>query len=79
MKLGLYRPTSYRGLRPHHHGENQNWQKESVLQLVIDYISAGLDPEKNTLFVQSLIPELCGIHLYLHEPQITLARCAARP
>ncbi len=60
------------------HQENPDLVKESVLQLVIDYISAGLDPDKNTLFVQSLIPELCEF-TFIYTNFVTLARLRRNP
>ena len=39
------------------HYENPEVIGQSVYEMVIDWIAAGLDPEKSTLFVQSRIPE----------------------
>ncbi len=36
-----------------------------VNEMMIDWLSAGLDPEKSTLFVQSLIPEHAELFLFL--------------
>ena len=36
-----------------------------VDEMMIDWLSAGLDPEKSTLFVQSLIPEHAELFLFL--------------
>jgi len=36
-----------------------------VEEMMIDWLSAGLDPEKSTLFVQSLVPEHSELFLYL--------------
>jgi tryptophanyl-tRNA synthetase len=33
--------------------------------MMIDWLSAGLDPEKSTLFVQSLVPEHAELFLFL--------------
>ena len=30
--------------------------KNNIIQVAIDYISAGIDPEKVTIFIQSLVP-----------------------
>lgn len=35
--------------------------KENVRQLVLDYLSVGIDPEKATIYVQSQIPEVAGL------------------
>jgi tryptophanyl-tRNA synthetase len=38
---------------------------ENTLQIMIDYLAAGLDPEKSVLFQQSVIPEHAELHLLL--------------
>jgi tryptophanyl-tRNA synthetase len=38
---------------------------ENALDNVADWIAAGLDPEKSTVFVQSLVPEHAELHLLL--------------
>jgi len=37
--------------------------KEAVMDVAIDMLSAGLDPERSTLFIQSDIPEHSELHL----------------
>ncbi len=39
--------------------------KESTFQVAVDYLSAGLDPEKSVIFVQSWVPEHAQLHLLL--------------
>ena len=39
--------------------------RESVQEIAIDYLSAGLDPHKSVLFIQSLVPEHAELHLLL--------------
>lgn len=39
--------------------------KENVFQVTVDYISAGLDPEKSVIFLQSWVPEHAELHLVL--------------
>ena len=38
---------------------------ESAYEMVADWIAAGLDPERSTLFVQSLVPEHAELNLLL--------------
>jgi tryptophanyl-tRNA synthetase len=38
---------------------------ENTLQIMIDYLAAGLDPTKSVLFQQSVIPEHAELHLLL--------------
>lgn len=39
--------------------------REFVREIAIDYLSAGLDPNKSVLFIQSLVPEHAELHLLL--------------
>src|SRR5512140_2358638 len=39
--------------------------QDSVKDLLINFISAGLDPERCTIFIQSRIPEHAELHLLL--------------
>ncbi len=39
--------------------------KQSCVELVVDYLSAGLDPERSTLFIQSHVPQHAELNLLL--------------
>lgn len=39
--------------------------RQNVLDVVIDWISCGIDPEISTVYVQSLIPEIAELNIYL--------------
>ncbi|MBI4395066.1 MAG: tryptophan--tRNA ligase [Candidatus Omnitrophica bacterium] len=39
--------------------------KSNVIEVVIDYLAAGLDPAKSTIFLQSLVPEHAELSLLL--------------
>jgi tryptophanyl-tRNA synthetase len=43
--------------------ENTNGLKNSIKELAVDYLSAGLDPEKVSIFVQSDVKEHAELHL----------------
>jgi len=43
--------------------ENVGGLREKVMDMAIDWLSAGLDPEKCTIFVQSHVPEVAELHL----------------
>lgn len=45
--------------------ENTGGIKDSIQDMVIDWLSAGIDPEKSTLFIQSKILEHAELHLLL--------------
>src|SRR6267378_1135537 len=38
---------------------------ENTLQIMIDYLAAGLDPAKSVIFLQSAVPEHAELHLLL--------------
>ena len=37
--------------------------KQNSLEVIIDYLAAGLDPERSTLFIQSHVPQHAELHL----------------
>ena len=39
--------------------------KQDVIDVVIDWLASGIDPEKSTIYVQSLIPEIAELNIYL--------------
>lgn len=39
--------------------------KQNVLEVAMDWLSCGIDPEVSTIYLQSLVPETAQIHLYL--------------
>ena len=39
--------------------------RENILEVAIDWLAAGLDPARSTLFIQSLVPEHAELHLLL--------------
>jgi len=39
--------------------------RENVLEVATDWLAAGLDPARSTLFIQSLVPEHAELHLLL--------------
>ena len=38
---------------------------ENVRELVLDYLSVGIDPERSTIYLQSLVPAVCELALIL--------------
>jgi len=52
------------------HALTSNYQEtkdlnKNVFDVMVNWLSAGLDPEKSTVFVQSLVPEHAVLHLLL--------------
>ncbi|MBU4483907.1 tryptophan--tRNA ligase [bacterium] len=45
--------------------DNVKGINESVHEILIDWLAAGLDPKKSTIFIQSLVPEHAELHVLL--------------
>ncbi|MBQ3752147.1 MAG: tryptophan--tRNA ligase [Prevotella sp.] len=45
--------------------DNPEKLRQSIIQVALDYLSAGLDPSKCVIFIQSHIPELAELTTYL--------------
>ncbi len=43
--------------------ENLEEIRDNVRDLVLDYLSVGIDPAKSTIYLQSLAPQVCELHL----------------
>jgi len=43
--------------------ENVGALKEKVMDMAVDWLASGLDPEKCTIFIQSHVPEVAELHL----------------
>ena len=52
--------------------------RENIIEVALDYLSAGLDPEKCTIFIQSQIPELTELTFY-YMNLVTVARLHRNP
>ncbi|MEI7474600.1 MAG: tryptophan--tRNA ligase [bacterium] len=39
--------------------------KENIVNVALDWIASGINPEQSTVYIQSLVPETAEIHLYL--------------
>jgi tryptophanyl-tRNA synthetase len=52
--------------------------KETTRNVVLDYLAAGLDPEKSTIFIQSQVPEHTEL-FYLFSTVVSLARMQHLP
>ena len=44
--------------------DNPEKVRQNIIEVALDYLSVGLDPEKVTLFIQSMIPELAELTVY---------------
>ena len=52
--------------------------RKNVRELVIDYLSIGLDPDKVTIYIQSMIPEVAELTVY-YSNLVTIARLQRNP
>ena len=52
--------------------------KNNVRELTIDLLSAGIDPNKTTIFIQSMIPEIAELTIY-YSNLVTMARLYRNP
>ena len=52
--------------------------RKSILEVTYDYLACGIDPNKTTIFIQSLIPELTE-YTVLYMNFVTLARLLRNP
>lgn len=58
--------------------DNVNKVKNNIIEVALDYMACGLDPNKSTLFVQSLIPELTELSFY-YMNLVTVSRLQRNP
>ena len=52
--------------------------RENIIEVVLDYLSVGIDPDKSTIFVQSMIPALTELTFY-YMNLVTTARLERNP
>lgn len=52
--------------------------RENIIQVALDYLSCGIDPQKSTIFIQSMIPELTELTFY-YMNLVTVARVGRNP
>ena len=58
--------------------ENPEKVRQNIIEVALDYLSCGLDPEKSTMFIQSQIPELTELTFYYMD-LVTVARLQRNP
>ena len=52
--------------------------RQNILQVALDYLACGLDPEKSNIFIQSMVPELTELTFY-YMNLVTVARVQRDP
>ena len=58
--------------------DNPQKVRENVFEVALDYLAVGLDPEKTTIFIQSMIPEIAELTVF-YLNLVTLARVQRNP
>ena len=52
--------------------------RQNIVEVALDYLSCGLDPDKSTIFIQSMIPELTELTFY-YMNLVTVSRVQRNP
>ena len=58
--------------------DNPEKVRQNVIEVALDYLACGLDPEKSTIFIQSQIAELCELSFYFMN-MVTVSRLQRNP
>ena len=58
--------------------DNPEKVRQNIIEVALDYLACGLDPEKSTLLIQSQIPELCELSFY-YMNLVTVSRLQRNP
>lgn len=58
--------------------DNPEKVRQNIIEVALDYMSCGLDPDKTNMFIQSQIPELCELTCY-YMNLVTVSRLQRNP
>ena len=58
--------------------DNPEKVRQNIIEVALDYMACGLDPEKSTLFIQSQVPELTELSFY-YMNLVTVSRLQRTP
>lgn len=58
--------------------DNPEKVRQNVIEVALDYLACGIDPDKSTIFIQSQIPELCELSFYFMD-LVTVSRLQRNP
>lgn len=58
--------------------DNPDKVKQNIIEVALDYLSCGIDPKKTTIFIQSMIPQLCELTFY-YMNLVTVSRLQRNP
>ena len=57
---------------------NPDKVRKNVREVMLDYLSVGIDPEKTTIYIQSMIPEVAELTVF-YSNLVTIARLERNP
>lgn len=57
---------------------NPDKVRKNVREVMLDYLSVGIDPEKTTIYIQSMIPEVAELTVF-YSNLVTIARLQRNP
>ena len=52
--------------------------RQNIIQAALDYLACGIDPDKSTIFIQSMVPELTELTFY-YMNLVTVSRVQRNP
>lgn len=58
--------------------DNPEKVRQNIVEVALDYLACGLDPEKSTLFIQSMVPQLTELSFY-YMNLVTVSRLQRNP
>ena len=61
-----------------YYSENTEKVRQNILQVALDYLACGLDPNKVHIFIQSMVPQLTELSFY-YQNLVTVSRLQRNP
>ena len=58
--------------------EHPEKERQNIMNVALDYLACGIDPEKSTIFIQSMVPELTELTFY-YMNLVTVSRVQRNP
>lgn len=58
--------------------DNPDKVRQNIIEVALDYLSCGIDPNKSTIFIQSQVAELCELAFY-YMNLVTVSRLQRNP
>lgn len=58
--------------------DNPEKVRQNIMEVALDYLACGLNPEKSTIFIQSMVPELTELTFY-YANLVTVSRLQRNP